>query len=108
MGGVVSRLAKAPELKRAQILDLKGDSRFDEGWLERLICDNPEILGLGKVRLLSEQKHDYLLQGHTHVRHDERIGKTRVINPGALHRAREKTVALLDTATDRLVFLPVF
>jgi len=60
-----------------------------------------------KGRLLSEQKHVYLLQGHTHVRQDERIGKTRVINPGALHRAREKTVALLDTATDRLVFLPV-
>jgi hypothetical protein len=32
---------------------------------------------------------------------------TRVINPGALYRAREKTVAILDTAADRLTFLRV-
>ena len=60
-----------------------------------------------KQRLLAEQKHDYLLQGHTHVRLDERFGRTRVINPGALHRAREKTVALLDTASDHLKFIVV-
>jgi len=60
-----------------------------------------------KQRLLSEQRHDYLLQGHTHVRADQRVGRIRVINPGALHRAREKTVALLDTATERLSFLIV-
>lgn len=58
-----------------------------------------------KQRLLAEQGHDYLFQGHTHVRADERFGRTRLINPGALHRAREKTVALLDAATDGLKFL---
>lgn len=60
-----------------------------------------------KQRILSEQRHDYLLQGHTHVRADQRVGRVRVINPGALHRAKEKTVALLDTATDELRFLPI-
>lgn len=60
-----------------------------------------------KQRVLAEQRHDYLLQGHTHVRADLRVGRVRVINPGALHRAREKTVALLDTATDSLSFLTV-
>jgi putative phosphoesterase len=60
-----------------------------------------------KQRLLAEQQHDYLLQGHTHVRADQRVGRTRLINPGALHRAREKTVALLDTETDRLRLLTV-
>lgn len=60
-----------------------------------------------KQRLLAEQRHDYLLQGHTHVRADERVGKVRLINPGALHRAREKSVALLDTGTDRVTFLTV-
>src|SRR5581483_9050143 len=58
-----------------------------------------------KQKLLAEQNFDYLLQGHTHVRADTRVGKTRCINPGALHRAREKTVAILDTDTDRLIFL---
>ena len=60
-----------------------------------------------KQRLLAEQKHDYLLQGHTHLRADERFGRTRLINPGALHRAREKSVALLDTIPDRLRFLTI-
>ena len=60
-----------------------------------------------KRRLLSEQRHDYLLQGHTHVRAEEKIGKTRVINPGALHRAAQKTVATLDTVADALEFINV-
>ena len=58
-------------------------------------------------RVLAEQRHDYLLHGHTHVRRDERVGRIHVINPGALHRAREKTVALLDTAADAVAFLVV-
>jgi putative phosphoesterase len=57
--------------------------------------------------LLKGQRHDYLLHGHTHVCRDERIGKTRVINPGALQRAAEKTVALLDTVTDKLEYLRI-
>jgi uncharacterized protein len=58
-------------------------------------------------RLLAEQRHDYLCLGHTHVRADERAGRVRVINPGALHRAREKTVAVLDTETDGLRFIVI-
>jgi putative phosphoesterase len=57
--------------------------------------------------LLKAQQHDYLFHGHTHIRRDERVGKTRVINPGALHRAAEKTVALLDTVTDKLEYLRI-
>ncbi len=57
-----------------------------------------------KQRLLAAQEHDYLFQGHTHIRADEKIGKMRAINPGALHRANLKTVATLDLATDQLQF----
>jgi putative phosphoesterase len=65
--------------------------------------DNP-----GTMRhALDSQTFDYLLHGHTHVERDDRVGRTRIINPGALHRAREKTVALLDTETDKLKFLVV-
>jgi len=59
------------------------------------------------THVLRAQEHDYLLHGHTHVRRDERVGKVRVINPGALHRAAQKTVALLDTATDELEFIVI-
>src|SRR5688500_14303193 len=36
-------------------------------------------------RAVSDQRYDYVLHGHTHVRADKRVGRTRVINPGALH-----------------------
>ena len=47
---------------------------------------------------------DYILHGHTHVARDERMGSIRVINPGGLRRARVKTVATLNLATDELSF----
>jgi len=39
---------------------------------------------------------DFLFYGHTHVADERQSGKTRVINPGALHRARVKTLVVLD------------
>ena len=62
--------------------------------------DDPKL----KHRLLVAQEHDYLCQGHTHLRADERVGKTRLINPGALHRVSVKTVATLNTASDALAY----
>jgi len=58
-------------------------------------------------QVLMDQRVDYLFLGHSHVPMDRRQGKVRVINPGALYRAAEKTVAVLDTETDRLEFLVV-
>jgi putative phosphoesterase len=58
-------------------------------------------------RVLQAQEHDYLLIGHSHVHGEKRVGRVRVVNPGALHRASPKTVATLDTESDELVFIPV-
>jgi putative phosphoesterase len=58
-------------------------------------------------RTLREQQVDYLFVGHTHRKQDERQGRVRIINPGALYRASAKTVALLDPASDQLRFLTV-
>lgn len=63
--------------------------------------------GALKRQVLEGQEVDYLLQGHTHIRADERFGNVRVINPGALHRAAEKTVAVLDLETGKLEYLLV-
>lgn len=49
----------------------------------------------------------YLCHGHTHRASDQVRGFTRIINPGALFRARQYTVALLDTQSDGLTFYPV-
>jgi putative phosphoesterase len=42
---------------------------------------------------------DFLFYGHTHKAEEHRTGPTRVINPGALHRANPKTFVVLDLAT---------
>ncbi|MBN1491663.1 MAG: YfcE family phosphodiesterase [Phycisphaerae bacterium] len=47
---------------------------------------------------------DYIFYGHTHSRSDQRNGRTRYINPGALYRTVVPTVATLDLATDALAF----
>jgi putative phosphoesterase len=49
----------------------------------------------------------YLCHGHTHCVTDQRIGGTRIINPGALQRAAQYSVALLDTEDDTLSFYPI-
>ena len=55
-------------------------------------------------RAVQELHVDYILHGHTHEARDDVIGTKRIINPGALHRARRKTVATLDTDTEHLRF----
>ena len=59
------------------------------------------------VRKLLAGQPDYLLSGHSHRSSDTCVGVTRRINPGALHRATEFTVALLDLERDALRFLSV-
>lgn len=46
----------------------------------------------------------WLCHGHSHCQRDERSGKTRIINPGALFRAHPHSVALLETNRDDLAF----
>lgn len=50
---------------------------------------------------------EYLFHGHTHERSDRTVDATRVINPGALHRANPFTVALLRLPEDQLEWIPV-
>lgn len=51
-------------------------------------------------RSLENANHyDYLFYGHTHVAEQHRTGDTLVVNPGALHRVRDRQVALVDLAT---------
>ncbi len=57
--------------------------------------------------LVNAAHFDYLFHGHTHRRADQQVGPTRVINPGALHRANPKTCAILDLKTGVLETLVV-
>ncbi len=51
---------------------------------------------------LWRQDLDYVFHGHTHHPRDERVGKTRVINPGAHNTG---TVCVVDLAEDTVEFL---
>jgi putative phosphoesterase len=50
---------------------------------------------------------EFLFHGHTHMAREHRTGRTRVINPGALHRARPKSLVILDLQTGQIESLNV-
>jgi putative phosphoesterase len=52
-------------------------------------------------------RFDYILYGHTHRYGETRIGPTRLINPGALYRARPRTCATLDLTSGEVTFLRI-
>jgi putative phosphoesterase len=104
-----------------------GNNDFDRGALRRAaashgaVCLGPGgLLELGgrriavthgdstrELRRLAADNPDYLFYGHSHRAADALRGPTRWVNPGALHRAAEWTVALLDLATGTLTVLRV-
>lgn len=59
---------------------------------------NPRVLQAH----IDAQSHDYIFTGHTHVPRDEIIGRTRVINPGAMFMAQRYTFAALDEESGKL------
>ncbi len=61
----------------------------------------------GFHRAIDTLEVDYVLHGHTHTATDVSQNGRRIINPGALHRARRKTVATLETKSDTLAFHPI-
>lgn len=58
-------------------------------------------------RELASAQWDYILTGHTHRVADEQHGPTRLINPGALWRAAEYTVALLSPGANVVSFINI-
>jgi putative phosphoesterase len=79
------------------------------GWLELAGGDLVYLHGDdedAKAEALAAEVR-YLCHGHTHQQVDARVRETRVINPGALFRAVEYSIAVLDTDSDALSFYTV-
>ena len=57
--------------------------------------------------LIASRQFDYVCHGHSHKIRDDRVNGVRVINPGALHRAKVHTVAVLNTVCDVLEHIVV-
>lgn len=71
----------------------------------RIIAHHGHIAGIQEAALAEGPA--YYLHGHTHKLRDERVGGVRVINPGALHRAKRHTCALLIPATGDLKIIEI-
>jgi len=47
-------------------------------------------------------EYDYIIKGHTHMFEDYLKEDCRIINPGAIYRGLECTIAILNTETDTI------
>jgi len=94
--------SKAKELGFEEITDNK---EFD--YKNKKFCayhgTNKEKLD----NLIKSNKYEYVLTGHTHIKRNQKINKTRIINPGALFRIHPYTIALLDAEKDKLEFVTI-
>lgn len=82
-------------------------------WLHRLSLDgcrlalihgdNDEALG----NLIASGDYAWVFHGHTHRRRDQQVGRTRVINPGALGgtRCERRSFCVLDLKAGRARFV---
>jgi hypothetical protein len=57
--------------------------------------------------LINGGEYDYIFHGHTHMRRDERIGPSRVINPGALggSKKQSRSFCIVDLQKDEVTFI---
>ncbi len=51
---------------------------------------------------VSSGRYDYIIKGHTHFFENYVSSTTRIINPGTLYGTEERTIAILDTDSDRV------
>ncbi|MBN1260384.1 MAG: metallophosphoesterase family protein [Anaerolineae bacterium] len=94
VGSLVVEIFGSGRIDTVQFLNLHGKS------LVLLHGDDGDRLRA----LIRSGAYDYVIHGHTHAWRDERVGCTRVINPGALGGSgwRARTYAILDLAMDDL------
>jgi putative phosphoesterase len=100
------------ELTRA-VEETLGRGRF--AWLQKptldgytvavIHGDNEEAMG----NLIVSGQYAYVFCGHTHRRRNQRVGHTRVVNPGALGGTRRQTrsFCILDLETGKARFIEI-
>jgi uncharacterized protein len=87
---------------RSAVREIGGVCHEDVGRLElagqRVVWLHGHIRGQ-RQRLETKGAFDFLFYGHSHKAQAHRTGESLVLNPGALHRAKVKTVAVVDVAS---------
>jgi putative phosphoesterase len=80
-----------------------GTLRFEE-------CDIAFLHGDDSRRLdqtIRDARWQLVCHGHTHVARCERIGKTLVLNPGAVYRANPHSIAVVELPSVRATIVPL-
>jgi putative phosphoesterase len=99
-----------PAALRQAIGDARGILHDGHGRLEvagkRLVWLHGHVRG-ERQRLEASGEFDFLFYGHSHKAEAHQTGRTVVINPGALYRAKTKSVALVDVEVGYWVHLKV-
>lgn len=118
--GVVTALAQAFDPPRTPVFAVLGNCDYGEYvGLGVELCDRFADINLDGRRIavvhgddaarfhraIASQCFDFVFTGHTHCREDRHEGRTRIINPGAVHRATTPGFAVLDLAADALEFV---
>jgi predicted phosphodiesterase len=91
------------------------EEAFGQGrlaWLQRPALDGTSVAMLhgdneGALQsLIASGEYAYVLYGHTHKRRDQTVGRTRVINPGALggRQSQRYSFCILDLETGETRF----
>jgi putative phosphoesterase len=84
-------------------------------WLQRPTLDGTRVVMLhgdneeALQNLIASGEYAYVLHGHTHKRRDQTVGRTRVINPGALggRQPQRYSFCTLDLETGETRFFEV-
>jgi putative phosphoesterase len=88
-----ARLRYAIEEIGSQLSENFGELELDGIQIAWTHGDNPALFR----ELEHNGKYDYLFYGHSHTARQHLTGNTRVVNPGALQRARVKSLVILDS-----------
>lgn len=86
-------------------LPLRKSVRMQVDGLQIAVCHGHDAREMDA--LLADPRLDVLFTGHTHQPRDEKRGHARVVNPGAVHRAKVPGVATFDTSTGRVEWIPL-
>ncbi len=103
-----TRLARLIQSERIAEFETLLETLVRESALVRESLPAPQDRGIdARARIPSRTARCYILFGHSHRPADLRVGRVRLINPGALDRARPHTVATLDLKRDLVRFWQV-
>lgn len=101
LGNADVDLSILTSLRNANVICNTGFLKLELGGRNIGVCHFP-----GKLETaIKSQEYDVLFHGHTHKKKDKLLGKTRVVNPGALQKTPTPSFVVYDTSSNTVEFV---